>query len=47
MLTCSLELTSIVEADTQQAFMDILDKDVIEPLTTLKVRQERVLCGNP
>ena len=47
MLTCGLELTSITEANTQQAFMDILGKDVIEPLTNLKVGQRLcLLCGN-
>ena len=44
-LSCGLELTSIAEADTQQTFMDILDKDVIEPLTMLKVRQDHIFCG--
>ena len=44
-LNCGLPFTSIAEADTQQTFMDILDKDVIEPLTTFKVRQDRVFCG--
>ena len=37
-LTYSLELSGPVEVNTQQAFVDILDKDVIEPLTTFKVR---------
>ena len=41
-LTCGPDFTGIAEANTQQAFMDILDKDVIEPLTTLKVRLDRV-----
>ena len=40
-LNGGLELTGIAEADTRQAFMDILDKDVIEPLTGMKVRQDR------
>jgi hypothetical protein len=44
MLTCGLDLTGIAEAETQQDFMDVLDKDVIEPLTALKVRQDRVFC---
>ncbi|KAI9431835.1 hypothetical protein BJY52DRAFT_1133017 [Lactarius psammicola] len=30
------------EADTQQAFVDILDNDVIRPLTTFKASQERL-----
>ena len=43
-LNCGQELTGIAEANTQQTFMDILDKDVIGPLTTLKVRQGCVFC---
>ena len=34
-----LELISITEASNQQAFVDILDNDVIEPLKLLKVGQ--------
>lgn len=36
-----LELTGVPEANTQQAFVDILDNDVIKPLETLKVSQPR------
>ena len=36
-LNCGLELTAFAVADTQQAFVDILDIDVIKPLATLKV----------
>ena len=32
-----LEPTGVAEANTQQAFVDILDNDVIKPLKTLKV----------
>jgi hypothetical protein len=39
-LRCGLEPTRVVEANTQQAFVDILDNDVIKPLRTLKVSQE-------
>ena len=46
-LTCGPDFTGIAEANTQQAFMDILDKDVIEPLTTLKVGKIVPMCGNP
>lgn len=37
-----LELTgvSLADADAQQAFVDILSKDVVKPLEILKVRQE-------
>ncbi len=35
-LNCGLEPTAVAEANTQQAFVDILDNDVIKPLTTLK-----------
>ena len=37
-LICGLEFRGIAEADTRQVFMDILDKDVNEPLAALKVR---------
>jgi hypothetical protein len=37
-LKCGREPTAVAEANTKQAFVDILDNDVIEPLTTLKVR---------
>jgi hypothetical protein len=48
MLTCGLDLTGIAEAETQQDFMDVLDKDVIEPLTALKVKTRScILYGNP
>ena len=33
---CSLEFTAVAEANNQQAFVDILDKDVIKLLETLK-----------
>ena len=39
-LNYSLELRSIVEANIQQAFVDILDNDVIDPLVSLKVSQD-------
>ena len=39
-LNYSLELRSIVEADIQQTFVDILDNDVINPLVSLKVSQD-------
>ncbi len=39
-LNCDLEPTAVAEARTKQAFVDILDNDVIRPLTTLKVSQE-------
>ena len=35
-----LEPTGFTEVNTQQAFVDILDNDVITPLTRLKVGQE-------
>lgn len=35
--------TSVTEADTQQAFVDILDNDVIKPLRTLKVNHEHLV----
>ena len=33
---CGLGQTAFTEAHTQQAFVDILDNDVIKPLTMLK-----------
>ena len=42
-LKFSREPTAIAEADTQQTFVDILDKDVIEPLAALKVSQEYIV----
>ncbi len=42
-LNCCLEPTVVAEANTQQAFVDILDNDVIGPLTTLKVSQEHLV----
>jgi len=35
--------TAIAEANAQQAFVDILDNDVIEPLSELKVSQEHLV----
>jgi len=32
--------TAVAEANTQQAFVDILDNDVIKPLANLKASQE-------
>ena len=34
-----LEPTAVVEASTQQGFIDILDDDVIKPLRAMKVSQ--------
>ncbi len=42
-LDCGLGPTAIAEANTQQVFMDILDNDVIEPLSALKVSQEHLI----
>ncbi|KAH9024574.1 hypothetical protein EDB85DRAFT_2181507 [Lactarius pseudohatsudake] len=39
--TILTEPTSVAEASTQQAFVDILDNDVIKPLTTLKESEDR------
>jgi len=39
-LICGLEPTAIAEANTQKAFVDFLDDDVIKPLRTLKASQE-------
>jgi hypothetical protein len=36
-LNCSPEPTVVTEANIQQAFVNILDYDVIDPLRTLKV----------
>ena len=36
-LNCDLGPTAIVEANTQQVFVDILVNDVITPLATFKV----------
>lgn len=38
-LNYGLELRSIAEANIQQAFVDILDNDVINPLVSLKASQ--------
>ena len=38
-LNYGLELRSIAEANIQQAFVDILDNDVIKPLVSLKASQ--------
>ena len=40
--SCGLRLAAIAEANTQsqQAFLDVLDNDVIKPLATLKASQE-------
>ncbi|KAH9016198.1 hypothetical protein EDB84DRAFT_1443214 [Lactarius hengduanensis] len=38
-LNCGLWLAAVAEASTQQAFVDILDNDVIKPLRTLKLQQ--------
>jgi len=35
----ALEPTGVAEASTQQAFVDILDNDVIKPLKLMKVSQ--------
>ncbi len=42
-LDCGLGPTAIAEANTQQAFVDILDDDVIKPLSALKVSQEHLI----
>ena len=36
-LNSDLGLTGFAEVNTQQAFVDVLDNDVIKPLTALKV----------
>ena len=41
-LNCSLEHTAVTEANIQQAFVNILDDGVINPLRTLKVSQEHL-----
>ena len=41
-LNCGLGSIAAAEANTQQAFVDILDNDVIRPLTTFKASQERL-----
>jgi hypothetical protein len=47
-LQCVREPTAVAEANTKQAFVDILDNDVIEPLTTFKVSQvDLVRAGIP
>jgi len=47
-LNYGLEPTVIAEANTQQAFVDILDNDVIKPLSAFKVSQEHLVrSGNP
>ena len=35
-LNCGLEPTAVAEANTQQAFVDILDNDVIKPLKNVE-----------
>jgi hypothetical protein len=42
-LNCGLEPIAIAEANNQQAFVDILDNDVIKPLTRQKVSQEHLV----
>ncbi|KAH9017672.1 hypothetical protein EDB85DRAFT_2015103, partial [Lactarius pseudohatsudake] len=42
-LNCGLRLTAVAEASTQQAFVDIVDNDVIKPLRTLKVSQKHLV----
>jgi len=42
-LYCGLEPTAVAVANTQQAFVDVLDNDVIKPLATLKVSQEHLV----
>ena len=39
-LDCSLEPTTFAEADVQQAFVDILDVDIIKPLAAFKVNEK-------
>jgi len=39
-LNCGPEPTAVAAANTQQAFLDILDNNVIKPLGTLKASQE-------
>ena len=39
-LNGNMELKGFTEVDTKQAFVNILDDDVIKPLTRLKVGQE-------
>ena len=47
-LICDTMLTGLAEANTQQAFVDILDNDVIKPLQILKVSEkDLVLAGIP
>ncbi len=41
------EPTSIAEANTQQDFVNILDKDVIEPLTALKASLKSLMVVVP
>ena len=36
-LNFDLEPTAVAEANTQQAFLDMLENDVIRPITTFKV----------
>ena len=38
-LNCGLEPTAFAEADAQQAFVDILDVSVIEPLAAFEVNE--------
>ena len=46
-LNYGLELRSIGEANIQQAFVDILDNDVINPLVSLKASQGLFVHGQP
>ena len=41
-LNCGLEPMAVAEANNQQGFVDLLDKDVIVFLTTLKVSPENL-----
>ena len=42
-LECDLKPTDITEANAQQAFVDILENDVIIPLVRLNVSEELLL----
>ena len=39
-------LTGVAEASTQQAFVDILDNDVIKPLQILKVSEKDLVLAS-
>ena len=45
-LICDMMLTGVAEASTQQAFVDILDKDVIKPLQILKVSEKDLVLAS-